>query len=84
MDVDEASRQASHALLGDVLDLLTEVSEWADKEADVIDGPGGEDGADVLPNRAARVQSVLDDNSDRWDSPRGLLSRVETAWRASA
>lgn len=71
---------ALHDLLGDVLDLLVIVSEWADREADVSDGPGGEDGPNWLPNRAMRVQTALE-GSDYED---GLLARVQKAYEQGA
>lgn len=73
MAVDVASRlqaqTADSKLLGDVLDLLTELSEWASKEADCDQDAGGHQ----TPNQAMRFQCAL----ERTD----LVERVRKAWQ---
>lgn len=42
-------------------DLLIEVSEFLDNYVDVVDGPGGEDGPDVRPNKAMSLKQRVDE-----------------------
>ena len=70
--------QTTEDLLAEVLDTLVEISEFLEKQEDVMDDPMGY--GEPMANPAMRLRSRLESNE--WET--GLIDKVRTAWKQTA